>query len=1195
MCQTTKTRNPLLASLWSTRLASASVSSMYSASDGIHAGALTLRCIIASVLALQDVPWAWTASGMAILALIMQGRHLMVPSAHTPIDAPLVPLLSWDIRDAAFVIYAFVVALLYYDTEVTDKSEATYGKTFLTEVDFGIGRTDDPVLLKTLFAGEELLPPLQEAPAETKIQRIAKIKAKSLPESYRKHSRDERVVLEYVANFRAQFVALYPERPDPLLVRLNEALVPKVVSTTLRPSQLRYDEVYEWKGAAEFVADYLLYERLEPPTAPPAHLPSPTAVLQWRAGDAFDFSVLLCSLLLGVGYDAYVVYGYAHKYHTLRDLSHAACPDITPPPLPEATDAKPPAPRFVVGSRARLESRFEARDAEAAAASEAERAAALAKAMEEEIAAEAAEAARDELDGARVHAWVLVMPGPRDIENAFFIEATTGHQVDIDDSSYYRIESVFNASGVWINMQEYPSPTASSSEISLDLDDLTAWEPLMLPADTMARSESRMMQSQASLADDGDDSSTFVDDLSSDGGTMSTGMPGTASRLSLRTLSRASVDHTQVQAGMVVNLAPSERVGEGLRLEMPASWVEMLDVPRDEVESRYPGGRKRLRYAKAVVDVFAPYATADGLVRRVIELGASEANAAIVGVVEHYAHRPDKLERREYRPLEHITRWVYGPGRGHHLKAVHDTPTSLKLEFYASARLDRLASLEDVYGERWEEVYGERWDVHDDALRRRVLHYTGSAVESVQSRGKPQETPAFVLGGSRRSRARGSARSQAAPSSTPRPLPAAAATDAPRVALQADPAAKPLRPVSRATEEHGDEVSGPIQPPSRHPRPVAKYSFGRDGSIEVRYHRRHGFVLPRVETYTLNSKLLTGVEPNAAVTHATRKGPRGKIVRLQAEDSLRNSFHGVASLKTTNSAHGGHSAPHHAARARAKQRAGGLHIDVRVELLLEAVEQVGIEPIICTVKDGHDPELEDPLALEPTPAELLETYARLESARNDMLSSCEVKQEEFRTILRIRDTEAKSLGDLVLSIYDVKRRKARRAAAGPDSRSAPRPEKLPTAVLTEQLFTKEFDFLAPYYDADAPPRNKHEALQIKRQCLQDFQSRVLERADIIQRRLAELDKVLRDSQDAFNRQVDTSPEQNEEYTDTMATRIFQINVLASRLKELKDTHKDRYAELSHKIETDPRLAPFFATPADSNFSLPNVVSAALRK
>jgi len=38
----------------------------------------------------------------------------------------------------------------------------------------------------------------------------------------------------------------------------------KFVCTTIRPTQLEYKELYDWDGAAEFVADYLNFETLEP-------------------------------------------------------------------------------------------------------------------------------------------------------------------------------------------------------------------------------------------------------------------------------------------------------------------------------------------------------------------------------------------------------------------------------------------------------------------------------------------------------------------------------------------------------------------------------------------------------------------------------------------------------------------------------------------------------------------------------------------------------------------------------------------------------------------------------------------------------------------------------------------------------------------------------------------------------------------
>ena len=39
----------------------------------------------------------------------------------------------------------------------------------------------------------------------------------------------------------------------------------KFVCTTIRPTQLPYEELYDWDGASEFVSDYLNFVALDPP------------------------------------------------------------------------------------------------------------------------------------------------------------------------------------------------------------------------------------------------------------------------------------------------------------------------------------------------------------------------------------------------------------------------------------------------------------------------------------------------------------------------------------------------------------------------------------------------------------------------------------------------------------------------------------------------------------------------------------------------------------------------------------------------------------------------------------------------------------------------------------------------------------------------------------------------------------------
>lgn len=49
-----------------------------------------------------------------------------------------------------------------------------------------------------------------------------------------------------------------------------------------------------------------------------------------QRGDSFDLATLLCSLLLGAGFDAYVAVGYAPRALALRSLDHMDCPWLAP-------------------------------------------------------------------------------------------------------------------------------------------------------------------------------------------------------------------------------------------------------------------------------------------------------------------------------------------------------------------------------------------------------------------------------------------------------------------------------------------------------------------------------------------------------------------------------------------------------------------------------------------------------------------------------------------------------------------------------------------------------------------------------------------------------------------------------------------------------------------------------------------------
>ena len=104
-------------------------------------------------------------------------------------------------------------------------------------------------------------------------------------------------MLQYVANFQRQFEDLYPKRRPLLLCPRNECGMRKFICTTVRPTELPHRDLYHAPACAQFVANLLAYEPLEPPTEVPDRVPSPLSVLQWRVGDSFDFALLLTSFV----------------------------------------------------------------------------------------------------------------------------------------------------------------------------------------------------------------------------------------------------------------------------------------------------------------------------------------------------------------------------------------------------------------------------------------------------------------------------------------------------------------------------------------------------------------------------------------------------------------------------------------------------------------------------------------------------------------------------------------------------------------------------------------------------------------------------------------------------------------------------------------------------------------------------------
>ena len=70
----------------------------------------------------------------------------------------------------------------------------------------------------------------------------------------------------------------------------------------------------------------------------------------------------------------------------------------------------------------------------------------------------------DEYGRTRLHAWVLIQTGTRDVVEPIFIEPTTGRKYSIDNAPYHSIECIFNHQNFWVNLD----PSREIDDVNLD-------------------------------------------------------------------------------------------------------------------------------------------------------------------------------------------------------------------------------------------------------------------------------------------------------------------------------------------------------------------------------------------------------------------------------------------------------------------------------------------------------------------------------------------------------------------------------------------------------------------------------------------------------------------------------------------------------------------------------------------------------
>ncbi|XP_056875636.1 dynein regulatory complex subunit 7 [Takifugu flavidus] len=435
------------------------------------------------------------------------------------------------------------------------------------------------------------------------------------------NSSSEARMVEIAENFQRQYSHLFPERRPLLMCPENENGIKKFVSTTLRPTAVEHPELYHWKGCASVVADLLSLKPLESPVNLPRQLFAPSTVLQSQSATCFEAATLLCSLLIGADYEAYCVSGYASREMCECDQTEQECP-------PMDTGEKdmmqePQQNKYRLKPKKKLQSRYLVQQEM--------------KKKNKESAQKGEEPPVDTLRGLRVHCWVLVFSGSRDIEENFFIDPLSGNSHSTDDEHFLGIESMWDNYNYYVNMQEC---CKDCSEVKYDLEDLKRWEPVLAGVTCKKKLKDKVLK-----------------------------------RKEIRFLGKLNSEQE-------VELGPKA-------FQMPKPWSSCISISKKNLEHRYPGGKKVTFYRKAKLERFGLYLQSDGLLTRLTtykDLSCTEVEL----VKEWYQGRTDFLDHREFNKILHVTTEHFLPGRSFHLLFHRYSDAEHKMEFNSSARADGL-------------------------------------------------------------------------------------------------------------------------------------------------------------------------------------------------------------------------------------------------------------------------------------------------------------------------------------------------------------------------------------------------------------------------------------------------------------------------------------------------------------------------
>lgn len=539
----------------------------------------------------------------------------------------------------------------------------------------------------------------------------------SVPASYLSSSVNEELCFEYVKSYVSEFRTVYPKRREPFLLAKNEHGVDKFVCSTITPSLSQFTELYDLHECAVFFAGYVVYEPLDPPAEAPAYLPSPGQTLAWHTGDSFDMATLLCSLLLGNGYDAYVVHGYAPKFIALRDQSTSTCPIIskldqasnvraeTTDDIEDDSDNNPyKIPEDTLGPSKFIEKQREL---------------ARIRGLDKFVlwggsGIDLSTPAPAEDGVERAHAWVMVRSGRREIKETTFIEPSTGRAYPASNSPYLAVEAMWNNQNFWINTDL--KRKVGDLDFSLSAEN-GFWEYLFISS-TRGVTPGGIKPSSGGDADVGD---MRAGSSSRDGEDSPRGI-------------RSASNEDKLDLG-----------GDGSSMERtldpPPAWAKEVVVDRSMYLNRYPpNGKRTVNYLRAKVDYYARTTHPQAMVMRMV-LYLDNSRKLVSEIHEWFESRRDKMYKRARYVIQGYFTEFYQPGSSGEIKQWTEYPgKKIFVDYYVKGRPDFLRRREEYVGHRVKEFYQGR----NDRLNYMSVHFSSEKL-SVEPRAGMYELSGGTL------------------------------------------------------------------------------------------------------------------------------------------------------------------------------------------------------------------------------------------------------------------------------------------------------------------------------------------------------------------------------------------------------------------------------------------------------------------